>query len=163
RDCRGQKEPVGPACASAGTRRPRRRLAGGAFRAGRQAGAGRRCRSGRVGAGARGPPPRRRAHGRQPPRPDGAWGASPRSRAGRGRSPEQDRRVPGLVGRARMTAILVTRPQAERDPVVGLLQERGYRVHAVPTVATVPIKIGLPDLERYDWIVVTSATGVLAL
>ena len=61
-----------------------------------------------------------------------------------------------------MTAILVTRPQAERDPVVGLLQERGYRVHAVPTVATVPIKIGLPDLERYDWIVVTSATGVLA-
>ncbi|TMD06080.1 MAG: uroporphyrinogen-III synthase [Chloroflexi bacterium] len=62
-----------------------------------------------------------------------------------------------------MTAILVTRPQAERDPVVGLLQERGYRVHAVPTVATVPIKIGLPDLERYDWIVVTSATGVLAL
>jgi uroporphyrinogen-III synthase len=59
-----------------------------------------------------------------------------------------------------MTAVLVTRPAGETDPVVGALEAAGYRVHAVPTVATKPLEFDRPDLARYDWVVVTSASGV---
>ena len=62
-----------------------------------------------------------------------------------------------------MTAILVTRPDGEADPLVGALVAAGYRVHAVPTVATQPLKFDRPDLSRYDWVVVTSAAGAQAL
>lgn len=62
-----------------------------------------------------------------------------------------------------MTAVLVTRPGGEADPVVGALEAVGYRVHAVPTVATQPLDFDRPDLARYDWVVVTSAAGVDAL
>ena len=62
-----------------------------------------------------------------------------------------------------MTTILVTRPQSDKDPVVGALEAAGYRVHAVPTVATQSLEFDRPDLARYDWIVVTSAAGVSAL
>jgi uroporphyrinogen-III synthase len=62
-----------------------------------------------------------------------------------------------------MTAVLVTRPGGEADPLVGALQAAGYRVHAVPTVVTRSLDFDQPDLTRYDWIVVTSAAGVGAL
>jgi len=62
-----------------------------------------------------------------------------------------------------MTVILVTRPAGTRDPLVAELESRGYRVSAVPTVATRPIDVKWPDLHQFDWIVVTSATGVEAL
>lgn len=62
-----------------------------------------------------------------------------------------------------MTAILVTRPDGEADPLVGALKAVGYRVHAVPTVATQPLELDRPDLAGYDWVVVTSAAGVDAL
>ena len=62
-----------------------------------------------------------------------------------------------------MTAILVTRPHGEADHLVGALEAAGYRVHAVPTVATQPLKFERPDLSRYDWVVVTSAAGAEAL
>lgn len=62
-----------------------------------------------------------------------------------------------------MTAILVTRPDGEADPVVRALQVVGYQVHAVPTVATRPLDFDRPDLAGYDWVVVTSAAGVAAL
>jgi uroporphyrinogen-III synthase len=62
-----------------------------------------------------------------------------------------------------VTAVLVTRPGGEADPVVGALEAVGYRVHAVPTVATQPLDFDRPDLARYDWVVVTSAAGVDAL
>jgi uroporphyrinogen-III synthase len=58
-----------------------------------------------------------------------------------------------------MTSILVTRPAGKSDG----LQTAGYRVHAVPTVATQPLEFDQPDLTKYDWIVVTSAAGVEAL
>ena len=62
-----------------------------------------------------------------------------------------------------MTAVLVTRPAGGVDPVVGALEAAGYRVHAVPTVATQPLEFDRPDLAAYDWVVVTSAAGVDAL
>lgn len=62
-----------------------------------------------------------------------------------------------------MKTVLVTRPAAERDPLVAELRSRGYRVVAVPTVATRPLKVEWPDLSTFDWIVVTSAAGVATL
>lgn len=62
-----------------------------------------------------------------------------------------------------MTAVLVTRPRGDADPVVGALEAAGYRVHAVPTVTTQPLEFGRPALALYDWVVVTSAAGVDAL
>jgi uroporphyrinogen-III synthase len=62
-----------------------------------------------------------------------------------------------------VTAVLVTRPGGEADPLVGALESAGYRVHAVPTVATRPLDFDPPDLNAYDWVVVTSAAGVAAL
>jgi uroporphyrinogen-III synthase len=58
-----------------------------------------------------------------------------------------------------MTAILVTRRAGETRA----LEKAGYRVHAVPTIATQPLKFDQPDLTKYDWVVVTSAAGVEAL
>lgn len=62
-----------------------------------------------------------------------------------------------------MTAILVTRPGGIEDPPAASLTERGYRVHAVPTVRTEAVAIREESLEGFDWIVVTSAAGVAAL
>jgi uroporphyrinogen-III synthase len=61
------------------------------------------------------------------------------------------------------TALLSTRPEGERDPLVARLRALGYRVHAVPTVVTEPLPFAAPDLAGYDWVVVTSATGARAL
>jgi uroporphyrinogen III methyltransferase/synthase len=62
-----------------------------------------------------------------------------------------------------VTAILVTRPAGHEDPLVDLLEHRGYRVHAVPTVETEPNKFDARDLATCDWIVLTSVNGVDAL
>ena len=62
-----------------------------------------------------------------------------------------------------MRAVLVTRPAGADDPLVRELESRGYRVVAVPTVLTRPIAVDWPDLAQFDWIVVTSPTGVDAL
>jgi uroporphyrinogen-III synthase len=62
-----------------------------------------------------------------------------------------------------VTAVLVTRPGGSEDPLASALAERGYRVHAVPTIATEAIAIGEESLAGFDWIVVTSAAGVAAL
>ena len=62
-----------------------------------------------------------------------------------------------------MKTVLVTRPAGEKDPLVAELASRGYRVLAVPTVATRAVDLDWPDLSRFDWIVVTSAAGVAAL
>jgi uroporphyrinogen-III synthase len=62
-----------------------------------------------------------------------------------------------------MTAILVTRPAGAVDPLVAALESRGYRVVAAPTVMTRPTQVDWPPLERFDWVVVTSAAGVETL
>lgn len=61
------------------------------------------------------------------------------------------------------TALLSTRPEGERDPLVARLRALGHRVHAVPTVVTEPLPFEPPDLGRFDWVVVTSAAGARAL
>jgi uroporphyrinogen-III synthase len=60
-------------------------------------------------------------------------------------------------------AILVTRPGGSEDPLAAALTDRGYRVHAVPTVGTEAADIQEESLTGFDWIVVTSAAGVAAL
>lgn len=62
-----------------------------------------------------------------------------------------------------MSAILVTRPGGEADPLVGVLKAAGYRVHSVPTFVTRPLEFHRPEIARYDWVVVTSTAGVDAL
>ena len=47
--------------------------------------------------------------------------------------------------------------------MAGALETAGYRVHAVPTVAIHRLQFTRPKLVEYDWIVVTSASGVDAL
>ena len=62
-----------------------------------------------------------------------------------------------------MRAVLVTRPAGAGDPLVAELESRGYRVVAVPTVLVRPLEVDWPALDRFDWIVLTSAAGVEAL
>lgn len=62
-----------------------------------------------------------------------------------------------------MTAILVTRPDAGADPMSVALKAAGYRVLAVPTLAIDRLQFTMPALAGYDWVVVTSASGVNAL
>ena len=62
-----------------------------------------------------------------------------------------------------MRAVLVTRPGGAGDPLVVELESRGYRVIAVATVSIRPVEVDWPALDRFDWIVVTSAAGVEAL
>ena len=59
-----------------------------------------------------------------------------------------------------MSVILVTRPGGAGDPLVAELEERGYHVRAVPTVATVARSVDWPDIAGYDWVAATSAAGV---
>jgi len=69
----------------------------------------------------------------------------------------------------RALLVLVTRPSDAADPLVMLLEARGYRVASVPTVETRsaapggPLDHAIADAEGWDWIVVTSATGARAV
>ena len=62
-----------------------------------------------------------------------------------------------------MSVILVTRPAGAADPLVSELEARGFSVRAVPTVVTSRRTLEWPDLSRYDWVAVTSATAVSTL
>jgi uroporphyrinogen III methyltransferase/synthase len=62
-----------------------------------------------------------------------------------------------------LIALLVTRPGGESDPLVQALRQRGYRVHAVPTMETEPVEFSPQSLASSHWIVLTSAQGVRAM
>ncbi len=66
-------------------------------------------------------------------------------------------------------SILSTRPAGAADPLVAALGSAGHRVHAVPTVELKHVEPGgsldlaVAGLTGYDWIVVTSAAGAVAV
>jgi len=62
-----------------------------------------------------------------------------------------------------MIAILVTRPEGPSDTLVQALRQRGYRVHAVPTMQTEPVDFNPQLLADCDWIVLTSVRGVQSM
>jgi uroporphyrinogen III methyltransferase/synthase len=62
-----------------------------------------------------------------------------------------------------MIAILVTRPEGPSDTLVQALRQRGYRVHAVPTMQTEPVDFNPQLLADCDWIVFTSVRGVQSI
>ncbi|GAC1644526.1 MAG: hypothetical protein NVS9B11_14930 [Candidatus Dormibacteraceae bacterium] len=62
-----------------------------------------------------------------------------------------------------MIAILVTRPEGPSDTLVQALRQKGYRVHAVPTMQTEPVDFNPQLLADSDWIVLTSVRGVQSL
>src|ERR1700682_5575246 len=62
-----------------------------------------------------------------------------------------------------MIAVLVTRPEGPSDALVQGLRQRGYRVHAVPTMQTEPVDFNPELLADCDWIVLTSVRGVQSM
>jgi uroporphyrinogen III methyltransferase / synthase len=65
--------------------------------------------------------------------------------------------------RMRTGAVLVTRPAEQADGLVEGLRSQGVDVRVVPTVALEPLPFTAPRLASYDWVVVTSPTGVRCL
>jgi uroporphyrinogen III methyltransferase/synthase len=63
----------------------------------------------------------------------------------------------------RGAAVLVTRPAEQADGLVESLRAHGIDVRVVPTVALEPLPFVPPRLQSFDWVVVTSPTGVRSL
>lgn len=65
--------------------------------------------------------------------------------------------------------VVVTRPREQSTSFVEMLEEAGAAVVLAPMIRVVPARDPAPmadaavDLDRYDWIVLTSANGVLHL
>jgi uroporphyrinogen-III synthase len=60
-------------------------------------------------------------------------------------------------------AVIVTRPAEQADGLVESLRAHGTDVRVVPTVALEPLPFATPRLQSFDWVVVTSPTGVRSL
>ena len=56
--------------------------------------------------------------------------------------------------------ILVTRPQATSGKLAVQLTELGAEVEILPCIVTKELEFSLPPLDRYSWLVFTSAAGV---
>jgi uroporphyrinogen III methyltransferase/synthase len=63
-----------------------------------------------------------------------------------------------LFGRS----VVVTRAREQASELRSRLEFLGADVVEVPAIAIEPVDVALPDLESYDWLVVTSANGVAA-
>lgn len=65
--------------------------------------------------------------------------------------------------------VLVTRPEGQEGELVRLLRDAGAEAHHVPAIRILPPTDEKPlarlaaELDRYDWVVLTSANGVRAL
>ena len=62
-----------------------------------------------------------------------------------------------------MARVVVTRPAGRESPLVERLEAAGHEVAHVPLVAIEPLGDGPVDVEGYDWVVLTSATGAREL
>ena len=59
--------------------------------------------------------------------------------------------------------VIVTRPQAQAEPLLKALHAEGFEPIACPVIATEPIDDGPIDATGYDWVIVTSANGAAEL
>jgi uroporphyrinogen-III synthase len=59
--------------------------------------------------------------------------------------------------------VIVTRPQAQAEPLLNALRAQGFEPIACPVIATEPIDDGPIDVTAYDWVIVTSANGAAEL
>jgi uroporphyrinogen-III synthase len=59
--------------------------------------------------------------------------------------------------------ILLTRPEGRNDELAGALRAAGHEAECVPLIAVEPLSDEPIDLDGYDWVLVTSATGAREL
>ena len=59
--------------------------------------------------------------------------------------------------------VIVTRPQAQAEPLLNALRTQGFEPIACPVIATEPIDDGPIDVTGYEWVIVTSANGAAEL
>jgi len=59
--------------------------------------------------------------------------------------------------------VIVTRPQAQAEPLLNALRVQGFEPIACPVIATEPIDDGPIDVTGYEWVIVTSANGAAEL
>jgi uroporphyrinogen-III synthase len=59
--------------------------------------------------------------------------------------------------------VIVTRPQAQAEPLLNALRAEGFEPIACPVIATESIDDGPIDTTGYDWVIVTSANGAAEL
>jgi uroporphyrinogen-III synthase len=59
--------------------------------------------------------------------------------------------------------VVVTRPQAQAEPLLDALRAEGFEPVACPVIETEAIDDGPIDLSGYDWVIVTSANGAAEL
>jgi uroporphyrinogen-III synthase len=59
--------------------------------------------------------------------------------------------------------VIVTRPQAQAEPLLNALRGQGFEPIACPVIATEPIDDGPIDVTGYEWVIVTSANGAAEL
>ena len=59
--------------------------------------------------------------------------------------------------------VIVTRPQAQAEPLLNALRARGFEPVACPVIATEAIDDGPIDATGYDWVIVTSSNGAAEL
>src|SRR5439155_1339257 len=58
---------------------------------------------------------------------------------------------------------IVTRPQAQAEPLLAALRARGFEAVASPVIEIEAIEDGPIDVSGYDWVIVTSANGATEL
>jgi len=58
---------------------------------------------------------------------------------------------------------IVTRPQAQAEPLLAALRARGFEAVACPVIEIKTIDDGPIDVSGYDWVIVTSANGAAEL
>jgi uroporphyrinogen-III synthase len=59
--------------------------------------------------------------------------------------------------------VIVTRPQAQAQPLLAALRAEGFEPVACPVIETETIDDGAIDVTGYDWVIVTSANGAAEL
>jgi uroporphyrinogen-III synthase len=59
--------------------------------------------------------------------------------------------------------VIVTRPEAQAEPLLNALRAQGFEPIACPVIATEPIDDGPIDVTGYEWVIVTSANGAAEL